>query len=253
MIDLDNIYHICVAKTGSMWIEGIFKHPLINAYTSMPVYNFESDRHGWDYRGFMDRHETEAFPKKTVCCPTYMGLDCYLQVPKPDKYKSFCVVRDPRDLVTSFYFSIMYSHAQMGLHPQWRQRLSRLDRENGFIEAIKILDEFQMFEASRSYRNCSDRDPNCKLYTFEDLTGENHFEVFKDLFAWLTIPVSSDELSKVLTEKSFERLSGRKKGQENEKHHYRKGVVGDWKNYFTENVEQNFYNTTGDLISHLEY
>ena len=40
---------------------------------------------------------------------------------------------------------------------------------------------------------------------------------------------------KIIELKSFKRMSGgRKKGQENVKNHFRKGVPGDWRNHLTQ-------------------
>lgn len=48
---------------------------------------------------------------------------------------------------------------------------------------------------------------------------------------------------------SVERLSGRAKGVEDRNVHYRKGVAGDWRNYFTDEVHQFSDDKAGDLVS----
>jgi hypothetical protein len=47
----------------------------------------------------------------------------------------------------------------------------------------------------------------------------------------------------------FERLThGRERGQENVKSHERKGIAGDWRNYFDDQVKDVFKARYGDLL-----
>lgn len=115
-----NIYHVTVAKTASRWFLNFFEHPKIKAITRMGRYDFETEDYGkWDDRDFMSREAQKKIPPNLVCSPLYMGFDNYHSIPKPDHYKSFCLWRDPRDVLVSFYFSCRYSHPPIGKHPIW--------------------------------------------------------------------------------------------------------------------------------------
>jgi Sulfotransferase domain len=53
---------------------------------------------------------------------------------------------------------------------------------------------------------------------------------------------------------SFEKLSrGRERGQEDVTSFYRKGVAGDWKNFFTERDKQIYKEEAGELLIRLGY
>ena len=53
---------------------------------------------------------------------------------------------------------------------------------------------------------------------------------------------------------SFEKLSrGRQRGQEDTSSFYRKGVAGDWNNYFTERDKQIYKEEAGELLIRLGY
>jgi hypothetical protein len=52
---------------------------------------------------------------------------------------------------------------------------------------------------------------------------------------------------------SFERESSRKRGQEDSSSRSRKGIVGDWKNVFTEEDKSGFKEIAGDLLIKLGY
>ncbi len=61
-------------------------------------------------------------------------------------------------------------------------------------------------------------------------------------------------LRQVLDANSFERrANGRKPGEEAPGHKYRKGVAGDWRNYFTPRVADAFRAQYGDLLMQLGY
>jgi hypothetical protein len=248
--ELDNIYHLCGPKTGSQWFKSFFS--AIQDYTNMPSYDLEENRYKWDYRKFTDRLETEMAPTKHIVCPLYMSFDNYLQFPKSSKYKSFCVIRDPRDQLVSFYWSVLYSHAQIGLHSQWRERLSSLDISNGIIECIHIMKEFGIIDAMSSYKNCH-QDPCMKVVKFRDVFALNKLQTFKELMNWLEIPIPDEDLKEILEELKFERFSGRTQGNEDNHAHYRKGIIDDWKNYFDDNIKLTFYDITETLVTDLGY
>lgn len=248
---MDNIYHLCVAKTGSQWIKAIFQSEEVLERTGMGIYNFEKERYIWDHRNFMRRYESEPFPLNTICTPTYMGFNCFNRLQKPPKYKAFSVIRDPRDIVVSFYFSVLYSHGQIGKHPVWREELSKLNRTMGLCRAIEIVNEMRMFDALRSH--IKGRDPNYRVCRYEELIGKKSFKHFHKLFKWLEISFKDEDLQTLLDENSFSTSTGRQPGDEDVKSHRRKGVAGDWKNHFDQHVERKFYETTGDLVKKLEY
>lgn len=54
---------------------------------------------------------------------------------------------------------------------------------------------------------------------------------------------------------TFGRMSGsnRKPGEVDEMNHYRKGVPGDWRNYFTDRHIKAFRERYGDLVERLGY
>jgi lipopolysaccharide transport system ATP-binding protein len=61
-------------------------------------------------------------------------------------------------------------------------------------------------------------------------------------------------LRHILARHAFEhRAGGRTRGQEDVRHHYRKGVAGDWRNYFTSRVTAEFKARYGDLLIRLGY
>lgn len=55
------------------------------------------------------------------------------------------------------------------------------------------------------------------------------------------LPVSHERFREAVLANRFEQLSsGRMRGQKDESAHERKGIAGDWHNYFSERVKQAF-------------
>ena len=109
-------------------------------------------------------------------------------------------------------------------------------------------------DALRTWQQAAAGDPRLRLFRYEDLTGENQFPAWQQLLAHCDIRLPDESLRAVLKEHSFKVLTtGRERGVEDVTAHYRKGIVGDWKNHFTPAVEQMFRETTGSLVEELGY
>lgn len=133
-----------------------------------------------------------------------------------------------------------------------RGSLSDLDQVSGLQYSIRHLADFGLFASQRSWFGATG-DTASKVVRFEDLTGPEGRDHFVRLFEHCRIDVPNRVLDTVLETNSFERLSGRAKGQEDAHTHFRKGVSGDWRNHFVPEVQAVFDDSTGDLIERLGY
>ena len=68
---------------------------------------------------------------------------------------------------------------------------------------------------------------------YEDFVT-NNIDTIYDSFKKQDIEVNMKKLEKVNSAINFSKVSGRKRGQEDQNSHFRKGIIGDYKNYFTE-------------------
>jgi hypothetical protein len=252
--EVDNAYHCCVHKTGSQWIRAIFQDRRVYTYSGLRPFNYQTQRFGGiDERRITERSLTEPFPLRTVVTPIYIDYSNYAGIPKPENHRAFFVMRDPRDVLVSWYFSSRYSHGLMGVVGDVRKMLSDIPKSEGLCYSINHLGEFGLFEALSSWVDAAREDKNVMLVRFEDITGDDAAIHFGRLFEHLDIAVPDPILRELLDEYSFERLSRRKKGDEDKKAHYRKGVAGDWMNHFDDAVSTAFNDLTGDLIAKLGY
>jgi len=200
-------------------------------------------------------------------------------------YKCIHVIRDPRDVCVSSYFSYKKTH-EIG---DWKQladlrnRLNELPFEEGMVEIMEFnkyfFDQLDKWKYSDNnilelkYEEIID-DPEvtvirmCKfLEIHESLQNKplsaiigkinRSFYRFGPLYYAFRIKQSKipeDRILSINESLSFNKLArGRSRGEENNSSHYRKGIHGDWENYFNERLKKEFKERYGDLLVHLGY
>jgi hypothetical protein len=146
--------------------------------------------------------------------------------------RAFHVVRDPRDVIVSAYFSHLYSHSDAGWARlrHYRPYLRSLSKHDGLLAEMEFnalfIAHMLMWDYSR---------PNILEVHFEDLAAAEE-EGFEKIFRFLDLvprSVSVEQMRAIVARHSFIQLSGgRPAGVEDAASHYRKGVVGDWRNHF---------------------
>ncbi len=212
----------------------------------------------------------------------------YTHVEQLGQMKGFHVVRDPRDICVSAYFSHRYSHEVSGwpAMQQHRERLQQVSEEEGILLEMDWLQ--QHFDEMRSWPTQVDGILQLKM---EHLTTEPYGQMLR-VFEYLGLVDDEDftagkrskyffakllrkleHLSKrrvelpfapqllpaerllgILWEHDFSRKTkGRVLGQEDVKSHYRKGIAGDWLNHFTPAHVQYFKEKYNDLLLQYDY
>jgi hypothetical protein len=199
-------------------------------------------------------------------------------------YRGFHVIRDPRDIVVSGYFSHLYSHpiTEQNREPMgvWRQQLAAApSQEEGLLLELEF--EAAYFENLRGWDYTN---PQSLELRYEGLIRDPR-ATFTQAFAFwgLSMPrrglptlalmavqrgwrrvnrqpmpprrcLPQPLLTRILSRNAFDRKTGgRVPGAEDPRHHYRKGVAGDWRNYFTPRVTAAFKDRYGDLLVTLGY
>jgi hypothetical protein len=254
----DNVFHCCVQKTGSQWLKSLltdvrtYQHSGLLHHVWPPL----SERATWQRLPLDRRSVPDAFPTRRIVGPLYISYDGFIAAPKHGAWRAFFVLRDPRDLLVSYYFSARYSHV---LHNdptrplfQARQALANVSDEEGLIYMIRFAGERGLFATLRSWTKAL-ADDRVLLVRFEDLVGKGSHTAFRQLFTFLDISMPDPVLSDVLEAYSFRRLSGRSRNQVVSKSHLRGGSAGDWRTYFTPAVEAEFKAATDDLVEILGY
>jgi len=244
----DNIYHCCTQKTASQWFKAVFKDPVFYRYTGLEMVPYVA-------LGLRDAHFDTPFQTRSIATHLYVDYPTYASIPKPPRYRTFFILRDPRDALVSWYFSMKYSHPdRFDVVRALRQELTDLNIEDGIAHLIQRLDGFGFFAAQRSWVEGPVRnDPNVRIFRYEDLAADN-LKFLAALLEYLQVRMPSSEIEDLWERHNFRRLSGgREQGQEDVNNHYRKGVAGDWHAYFTPSLETRLRDRTDDLITVLGY
>ena len=250
---LVNIYHCCTHKSGSQWLKAVFKDTTTFSYSGLEQYSYADYLPGkMDPRKITERYFKQSFPKNKIVSPLYISYDSISKVPKSGRYKTIYILRDPRDLVVSDYFSMKLSHSPYPQVVSTRNKLLAMDETKGLVFCLQRLVDNGTFGAQRSWIHA--KDDTILMVRYEDLISADSKVYFRKIFDHCEIDLPEEVLGKLIDRYSFKKMSkGRNPGQEDKQNHYRKGIAGDWQNCFSDNIKNVFKQKTGDLLIVLGY
>lgn len=246
-----NIYHCCIHKSASQWFRKFFNDPVIWRHTRLISYHPDADF-------TVKERKTEVFeklkhiPGGSIVTPLYIRDKDFREMMKPEKYKAFYVMRDPRDVLVSDYFSAKYSHPVGPGIPEMRKRHASLSTDEGIMEFIETYSG-PYYDIMLGWVNYAAENDNVRVFRFEDLFGPESKKAFLRLLDHCEMNIPHHIADALLDKYNFEKISGRKPGIEDIKNHYRKGISGDWKNYFSEAHKTAFKKYKGQLLIELGY
>jgi lipopolysaccharide transport system ATP-binding protein len=224
------VFHITHHKAGSQWILRIL-HAL--AYDHLVQPQLKSAQ-------FFGQ---PVLPGKVY--PTlYITREQFESVALPRRWRRFVVIRDIRDTLVSAYFSLKNSHElQTEQMRHSRAELNSTTLEKGLLF---LLDNWLPGVATVQWSWVAARE---KLIKYEDLLKDDEGILERVLLRDCRLPVSRAKLRDAVRANRFEaRTGGRKPGIEDIHSHERKGIAGDWRNYFTDRVSHAFKARHGSLL-----
>jgi hypothetical protein len=170
------------------------------------------------------------------------------------------VWRDGRDVLISQYYHSLFENStgNSRLVNMCRADLEFSDYDDissnllAFMEYVfdkKQHPKFSWNDFAKKWANCD----KCVHVHYEDLRSEPEQQLMRIISLLSNELPSEDIIKRVVSEHSFEKMSGRKAGEENTRSFMRKGVVGDWKNYFNPEARKQFHYYAGDSLVKLGY
>lgn len=244
---MSNLYHCTVHKAASTWFRDLFRDPVVKQAHGMPVYHYETDLKRKVYENYCDQTRVRV-PDNSIVTNVYCSHDQFASHIKHPEYRGFYIVKDPREIVVSSYWSWRKNHPSG--HPN-RQLMERLSLEDGLRWTIDELDRtLGKFAAMRSW--ASQPEDTFLYFKTEDFFA-NQDDNLDTLLEFLGIEVAREEFDALCERFSFESLSGgRKPGQVDQGNHFRSGKTGTWREMPDEILDY-FYETTDDLVEVLGY
>lgn len=238
---VDNIYFATIQKAGSQYIKNVFDDKRIRNHTKLMTY--PQQRYEWD-------EFQKIFPKGAFVPGLYISYDLYDEIIKPSRYKTFYVMRDPRNIVVSWYHSMLKTHKIMGKVGRHRKDCQRLSFEDGLhysIDALAIK-----FMAMRTWK-INENDPSLLILKFESLKNDPLFS-FKKIFEHCNVIIPEETLQAVLADYTKNKMRKKDLATRKDKaeSHYRwKG--SDFRDSFNHAHLEHFKQVTGNLVEYLGY
>lgn len=147
-----------------------------------------------------------------------------------DKVKFVFVYRDPRDVIVSLSYYLVNIPVEDG----GSKTYCTMSIKDRIINIMQTSDE--ELEVVESWVSVE----GCYKIRYEDMLIDPLREMIK-LFDYLGMPYDTSRLEKAVDDAAFKKMSqGREPGQEDASSFYRKGIAGDWKHYFDDEVNQVF-------------
>lgn len=144
--------------------------------------------------------------------------------------KMIVIYRDGRDVVTSDRF---FTQDHLGLPFDFTEGVQGWKRD---MEAhLRYAERYPVFACA-----------------YERLLADGA-AVARELFRFLGLRHDDELIADLVERSSFRFYAGRKRGQEDRKRFYRKGVAGDWKNHFSAEDRKVFKEIAGGLLVRLGY
>ena len=183
-----------------------------------------------------------------ICTPVYATVEQFRAVvPESPNQRLFVVIRDPRDTLVSWYFSLLHSHTTADATvKESRELLQRLSKTDGL--ALMICNH--LYDAIRIQRSWLAA--GARVFRYEELLAEPD-RTFGEIFDWCHIDLPARRRQAIVRRNSFSRKTWWRFGREDVKSHLRKGQSGDWRNHLCDRLTRLFKLHHGEDLIRAHY
>jgi hypothetical protein len=262
-------------KCASTWIHSILDWVCADAGWKL-AYLYDEKPFGADLEAWVKREDID-FVSYVNANAKFVNLA---------SFRGFHVVRDPRDLIVSAYFSHKNSHPTTDWPelPAHRDKLNKISKDEGLFEEMLFNQHVlaEMYDWNYAQEHVLELkqeeltpDPYrsfLRVFGFLGVLDETNFRKTRQLPYLLQAanniwwrqrklfwrrPMDefpAERLLGIVHQNRFSNYAGgRKKGEVDEKSHYRKGEAGDWKNHFKPEHVARFKELYNELLLKLGY
>ena len=178
-------------------------------------------------------------------------------LPKGYVHRPILIVRDPRDVWVSFYFHVVHLHRDKQVRTEIGYTEAQSDAEclEKFVRLYieKPARHYPFFTYENLVNAWEDKILNTGvLVKYEDMQVDT-LTVLKKISDRYALGISEKTMRDAIEKNTFRKLAGREKGEMDSSSHKRKGIVGDWKNYFSDQLLEYVFDQQRDLFKILNY
>jgi hypothetical protein len=223
-----SIIHFSLDKAATQYTKSILKRCASQAGmvpVSIQDYAFATDfPYLHELSAAKMAHYSHIFKPKGYLYSVFGGM--VEGIAELEKYIIVLMLRDPRDVLVSEFFSTAYSHvAPYGPSAKYEEFISqRRTAQSMTIDEYVTADSERLYEILRRYKLLLiDKHPNIYITTYEEMLADfQHWLI--GLSGWCQLPITT-ELRETLLQQN-ERLRPK---DEDVRRHLRKGQAGDYK------------------------
>ncbi len=171
--------------------------------------------------------------------------------PEPDpEDRCLVVTRDPRDIIVSLVLSLALSHTPNEVTSILRLPIRHANKDDRIRIGIHL---FSHWAAQFRSWFAPDFDDDILRLDYAELVADEQ-AAFRRMFAYLGWEIPDEVATTVINTHSFLATSGgRRRGEENEFSHRRKGISGDWQNHFSRQTGEMFETVFPGLLAFCGY
>ncbi len=233
-----NLLVISLPKSGSTWVQSMIEET--PGYLPWNPPNIKWHCHDIDVR-FLEPPPAGYTVTKTHTPPTEANLAAVHSLDRP----YLLTIRDLRDVAVSWVFYALNRTNELAY--RGLAGCSTPAALDYFID--EVLPGYAAW--SLGWWRC--RDPSrALLVRYEDLLSDET-EWMRRVFDHFGLPVTDARLRVIVERHRFERVTGRRPGQEDSADFNRKGISGDWQNHFTDRQKEAFKRIAGQALVELGY
>jgi hypothetical protein len=208
------------------------------------------------------------FPKYRRCPVSFEAVvHTHLRY-SPRLCRAAFVKRDGRDLVVSSYFKLLNElvnlHADNLQFRKYKRRYPSLMGATGDVDDTRKRMPSFIGEWWRRPPGCRlnwedysmswlNNNGNVVVTSYEKLRSDCETELRRMVQRLSSQSIDRERLAATVLKHSFETQTGRRPGEEDAQSNKRKGIVGDWRNYFTPAAVKEFHRLAGRTLISLGY